>query len=52
LIFFRGPAHLNLSPIAKIAGSALIGLVPGFAPFLYQVLLEELKMRHRPRKDK
>jgi hypothetical protein len=50
LIFFHGPAHLNISPITKVIDSALIGLVPGFAPFLYQFILVELKIRQRARK--
>jgi Squalene-hopene cyclase C-terminal domain/Prenyltransferase and squalene oxidase repeat len=48
ILLFGGNLHtVRLSPVTKIVGAALIGLVPGFAPFLYQLLLEAIKTRRR-----
>lgn len=45
LLLYRSPLSSSLSTAGKILGSALIGLVPGFGPFVYQVIADWINGR-------
>lgn len=45
ILLFQGPLAAHVSTAAKIIGSALIGLIPGFGPFVYQLILNEIGQR-------
>lgn len=42
LLLYQSPLSSSLSAVAKIVGSALVGLVPGFGPFVYQVIADRI----------
>lgn len=49
LVYQVKPISSELSTVGKFVSSALIGLVPGFGPFVYEFILDQIKMRERKR---
>jgi prenyltransferase beta subunit len=42
ILLYQGPFSSSVSVVGKIVGSALLGLVPGFGPFVYQVIADRI----------
>jgi hypothetical protein len=49
LVYEVKPVSSNLSTVAKFASSALLGLVPAFGPFVYDVILDQINKRESKR---
>lgn len=47
LLYQVTPASAGLSAAWKIIGSALLGLVPGFGPFVYNFILDRIRVRQQ-----
>lgn len=47
LVYQVAPASSGASAVWKIVGSALLGLVPGFGPFVYNFILDRIRARQR-----
>lgn len=47
LVYQVAPASAGMSAVWKIAGSALLGLVPGFGPFVYNFILDRIRARQQ-----
>ncbi len=47
ILFYKTSLASALSPVEKVIGSALLGLVPGFGPFVYQLILDKISTRDR-----
>ena len=45
LVYQVKPISSDLSTAGKLVGSALLGLVPGFGPFVYEFILDRIKER-------
>jgi prenyltransferase beta subunit len=45
LLYNAGPLSRDLSPVTKIVSALLVGLIPGFGPFVYEIILDHIKKR-------
>lgn len=42
ILLYQSPFSSSLSALGKIVGSALVGLIPGFGPFIYQIITDRI----------
>lgn len=47
ILLYRSPLSASLSTAGKVVSSALIGLIPGFGPFVYQLIGDWISRRRK-----